>query len=333
MAKRRGLLLIDGKNLAYRAFFGARNSKAGQEVIDGYATMLPPICKYDSQADVLVCWDNGVPGVDTPVRLWRKDVDERYKAQRHENPDRVKVSEQLPGLVQFLDAARYPQIGVPGIEADDLIAIITRRVARTAIWDRVWIYSIDDDYSQLLECGNVTRLRPDKQQGYPVPYTREKFLAAWPGGTKQFVAVKALKGDSSDNVQGLKGCGDVTALAMVEAGFDPSVSWEQQPDSVRASPKYEKWADKWAASWGDAMLSYRLVRMPEKLVDLPALFENPIREVLGRIPGLVKNTVVSDSTHAASFCEWCAHHDLHHLISKRGMVMNQQPVNPELLLR
>src|SRR3954466_3586182 len=140
------VFLIDGNSLVYRAFFALPESIAtsrGQptNAIFGFASMLVKIVSDYGVKPTLVVWDAGLSG--------RLDTYEEYKAGRRERPD--LLSEQWPHLQPLVEAFGYTNVKVPGYEADDVIATLTK-VARAKGID-VMVVTGDRDLFQLIEDG------------------------------------------------------------------------------------------------------------------------------------------------------------------------------------
>jgi len=152
---------------------------------------------------------------------WRHEVFPAYKA--HRDPTPLVVAESADHIQRMLAPMNIPCIREMGIEADDCIATVATRAAEAGML--VSIISLDSDYYQLLS-PQVRMLKPPTRRtrdqsggagaGYLVPYTDEDFRAAFEGlDPAQWVDVQALKGDSSDNIPGVKGIGEKSALPLV----------------------------------------------------------------------------------------------------------------------
>jgi 5'-3' exonuclease len=170
------MVLVDVMNLAFRSHFAAPNlhDEEGRptSVLHGFLRALLPILAASGDAAVF-CWDGGVPG-DRPRTPWRKVIYPEYKANRQPSDDAEMVRAQLPELHRALCILGFPSVGVPGLEADDLIAILSR--------PRSIIYSSDRDLYQLI--GDTCRvMRPRKEGGWrevaimEVLAERRKFFA------------------------------------------------------------------------------------------------------------------------------------------------------------
>jgi DNA polymerase I len=205
------LVLLDGHSLAYRAFFalpGDLQTTTGQltNVVYGFTTMLVKLFGDFSPDRIAVCFDLGRPA-------YRHDVYEGYKANRRTTPD--DFASQMPLVREVLAALRIPVVEVPGYEADDLIATLTRQAGEEEL--PVLVVTGDRDNLQLI----------DDQAGVRVMMTRRGITdtAIYDEAAVQerygvpperYIDVAALRGDPSDNLPGVPGVGDKTATKLVQ---------------------------------------------------------------------------------------------------------------------
>ena len=205
------LAILDGHNLAYRAFFALPDdlaTTAGQVTnsVYGFTSMLIKMLGDHHPEALVVTWD-------TPKATFRKEEYPEYKAQREKAPD--MFSSQLPLIREVVDTLGVRQIEMPGFEADDLIATLAEQ-AKGEGWE-VLIVSGDRDTFQLIG------------DGCRVLYTRRGISdmvvadAAWVGeryGIRpdQYPDYAALRGDTSDNLPGVPGVGEKTATRLI-AGY------------------------------------------------------------------------------------------------------------------
>jgi DNA polymerase-1 len=203
------LYLIDGHALAYRSFFalgGAalRNSK-GEETgaVYGFLNTLFSLDQKYHPAHLAVVFDSD-------GKTFRHEIYEQYKAQRPGMPDGLSM--QLPVILHALDIMGIRRLAAPGFEADDVIATLARRWGSE---QAVQIVSGDKDLLQLVT-GNVHVIRPGKTSVLeneldPVALEAQLGLRA-----DQIVDYLALVGDTSDNVPGVRGIGEKTALELLQ---------------------------------------------------------------------------------------------------------------------
>jgi DNA polymerase I len=206
------VFLIDGNSLVYRAFFALPESIAtskGQptNAIFGFASMLVKIISDYGVKPTLVVWDAGMSG--------REEVYDEYKAGRRERPD--LLGEQWPHLHPLVESFGYQNVKVPGYEADDVIATLSREAREQGI--EVTIVTGDRDLFQLVEDG-VRVMATGRGITDTKIYDRDAVLDRYgipPELVPDFVG---LKGDTSDNIPGVPGIGDKTASQLLQQWGD-----------------------------------------------------------------------------------------------------------------
>lgn len=197
------LLIVDGHSYAYRAFFAipkltnARGEPTN--AVFGFLKMLRKMADDFQPSHWAVAWDAGLPED-------RLKVLESYKAQRPPMPDDLRV--QLPAIRDVLEALHVVSLEQPGCEADDVIATVCRQVGDA----RVLIATADKDLMQLvnervcgvrlLPKGNVLMDRDRVRERYGVP-------------PEQLLDLLCLTGDSADNIPGVPGVGEKTAVQLL----------------------------------------------------------------------------------------------------------------------
>jgi 5'-3' exonuclease len=181
---------------------------------------------------MIVLWDS-----PRDKGTWRTDAYPEYKANRSPSPDRDIAISQLPELKGLLRKLRIEQYMVTGLEADDLIGILSRQFPER----HVFILSKDSDMMQLVRAG-VTVLWP--KSGGGVSFVNKLEVRQIEGvNPKQIPSLKALKGDKTDNIKVLPGIGPKKAVLMLSDGLDPRFAWNDLPKNVRA--KYSKYEPLW----------------------------------------------------------------------------------------
>jgi DNA polymerase-1 len=202
------LALLDGHSLAYRAFYAlpadlATTSGQVTNAVYGFTSMLIKLLGDEAPDAVVVAWD--VRG-----KTFRTDAFPEYKAQR-ESPPSLFAS-QLPLIREVLDALRITQLGVEGVEADDVIATLARQAAAED-W-RVLVVTGDRDAFQLVDDRiNVLYTRRGISD---MVVADEAWVVERYGVTPvQYVDYAALRGDTSDNLPGVPGVGEKTAAKLI----------------------------------------------------------------------------------------------------------------------
>jgi DNA polymerase I len=208
-------LLVDGHSLAYRSFYaylrgsegGLRTSKGiPTSVCYGFLKALLEVLEKEKPKAAAVAFDTRMP-------TFRHDVDDTYKAGRPETPQ--EFIEDLQNLKEILTALQIPRMELPGYEADDLLGSLAQQGVLSGY--KVKILSGDQDLFQLVDREDTIRVlyqssQPPGIREFGPEQIKEK-LGVWP---EQVVDYKALCGDTSDNIPGVKGIGAKTAIKLIE---------------------------------------------------------------------------------------------------------------------
>lgn len=316
----KSLVLIDGRNLAYRSHF---TNKTRNGAVYGFGANIIDITNMAQSRDVVVAWDDGVPGTGPGKMLWRKRLDARYKSNRNlDDTERKKIEAQLPKIAQLVRLAGYAQVGVPGVEADDLISITAWRLASKPLWPHLHIYSNDEDYYALLRHG-LTILQPNRHGGLKRVTLAD--LTATGQTPDEYGLAKALSGCTSDTVPGIPKCGAVHALRAVKLGADPRKTWDEQPEAYR-----EKYPQH-AAHWHEAQRGLELTRLPRAAKDVPG-HGDEIHQALSIIPHLSTGRASTEGAvkRATRLIEWLHAEGLEVLAMRRAMLVNPNDYPVEL---
>ena len=252
------IFLVDGHALAYRAYFAfirapLINSRGeNTSAAFGFANMLLALLKKYDPRYLAVVFDSG-------EETDRHREYEEYKAQRAEMPD--DMVSQLPWIFEVTKALGIHSIIRPGVEADDLIATIARREA--AAGREAVIVTGDKDFLQLLS-DRIRVIRPEKgtslEEEAGPEYCRERFGV----GPERIVDLLSLMGDTSDNIPGVKGIGEKTAVKLLSE-FGSLDNLYAHLDDVKS----ESLREKLRAGRKDALMSRDLVTLREVKVDVP----------------------------------------------------------------
>jgi len=201
---RKVLYLIDGSAYIYRAFFALpalNNSKGLQtNAVYGFMTTLLKIIREHKPDGLAVAFDEKGPTL-------RHVEFKEYKAQRPPMPDGMSV--QIPYIHRVVEALNIPAVRQAGYEADDLIGTLARQ-AETAGYYDVVIVTGDKDMLQLLT-SHVRIYDPVKNKWSAEAECRERFGVE----PARVVEVMGLMGDSTDNIPGVKGIGEKTAMKLI----------------------------------------------------------------------------------------------------------------------
>lgn len=206
-ARESELFLVDGNNLAYRAFFALPEELATTEgfptnALLGFTNMLFKLLVDYRPRGVAVAWDT------RPVH--RVEISETYKIERRPMPDLLR--EQFPHLRPIVEAFGYRNLEFEGWEADDVIATLATRADAAGI--RTCVVSTDRDAFQLCSQNVCLMMTPRGVSDVQV-YTPERVEARYGIRPDQIPDFIGLKGDTSDNIPGIPGIGDKTAAQLV----------------------------------------------------------------------------------------------------------------------
>ncbi len=215
---------MDGHSLAFRSFYafakggdGGLSTKAGipTSVTYGFLKALLDNCRGLAPSGVVIAFDTAEP-------TFRHEADATYKAHREEAPEPFFAD--LDNLQQILrDALDLPLCTAPGFEADDVLGTLAEQAAERG-W-RVRILSGDRDLFQLVDDERDIAVLylgggPQARNSGPSEVRREQVIARLGVPPEDVVDLKALTGDSSDNIPGVKGVGPKTAIGLLEAHGD-----------------------------------------------------------------------------------------------------------------
>jgi len=206
------LLLVDGYSLANRAFYAlpplSNSDGAPTGAVFGFLTMLLRFLQEKKPSHVVVAFDH-------PSPTWRHREFQDYKATRKPSPEEFKA--QIPVLKEVLDALRIPRVEMPGYEADDIIGTLARS------WEEkgypVTILSGDKDCLQIVD-ELVEAIVPIKGISQVKEYRPDAVRADVGVSPAQVRDLKALAGDASDNIPGVKGIGEKTAVSLLRSYKD-----------------------------------------------------------------------------------------------------------------
>jgi DNA polymerase I len=201
------LFLVDGNNLAYRAFFALPEelqTTDGQptNALLGFTNMLFKLLSDYKPRGVAVAWDT------KPVH--RKEIDAEYKADRRSMPDLLR--EQFPHFRPIVEAFGYQNLEFEGWEADDVIATLATQADEAGV--QTCVVSTDRDAFQLVS-ENVCLMMTPRGVADVQVYTPERVEARYGIRPAQIPDFIGLKGDTSDNIPGIPGIGDKTAGQLV----------------------------------------------------------------------------------------------------------------------
>lgn len=203
------VILVDGNNLLFRSYYATayqgtimRNSKGfPTNALYGFINMISKIIKEEEPKYILVAFDKG--------KTFRHDKYDTYKAGRVEMPEELK--QQFPKAKEVLDAMGIKHFEIDNYEADDIIGTVAKIVDLEDEFIAT-IISSDKDLLQLISDEVDVKLL--KMTGF-IRMDKEEFKNTYQVEPKGMVDLKALMGDSSDNIPGVKGIGEKTAINLL----------------------------------------------------------------------------------------------------------------------
>ena len=224
------LMLIDGNSLVNRAYYGVRPLSAPDgtptNAVFGFLTILQRLLDDEKPDALCVMFDRREP-------TFRHKHSEAYKATRKPMPD--DLAAQMPVLKDVLDALGIARRELSGWEADDLLGTVSRAAAAQG-WECV-VVTGDKDALQLVgENVRVLNVKTRAGQTETINYTPERFREEYGFDAPRMVDLKALMGDTSDNIPGVPGVGEKTALDLIRRYGSLAGVYEHINDAdIRAS--------------------------------------------------------------------------------------------------
>jgi len=204
------IILVDGNNLLFRSYYATaysgslmKNSKGfPTNALYGFTNMINKIINEEKPEYMAVAFDVG--------KNFRREKYDFYKDGRKETPE--DLVRQFPYARKILKAMGVPYFELEPYEADDIIGTLARMVEEDEEFNGT-IISSDRDLLQLVS--NQLDMKLLKQKGF-IKYTPESFYEEYKLEPIKIIDIKALAGDSSDNIPGVKGIGEKTALALLQ---------------------------------------------------------------------------------------------------------------------
>lgn len=201
------VILIDGNSLINRAYYAlpqlTDDNGTNTNAVYGFTNILLKIFRDENPGFMAVTFDMKKP-------TFRHNMFDGYKAQRHGMPP--ELAEQMPLIKEMLDYMGISKLELPGYEADDIIGVISRYCEENDL--ETTIITGDRDSFQL--ASDKTRILFTKKGVSEFDIITPEYMAERYGVTpEEFIDVKALMGDSSDNIPGVKGIGEKTACKLI----------------------------------------------------------------------------------------------------------------------
>ncbi len=224
------IVLIDGNNLVFRSYYATaysgvimRNSKGfPTNALYGFINMMNKIIREDKPEYILVAFDKG--------KTFRHSEYDEYKAGRSDTPDELK--QQFPVAKDVLNAMGIKYFEIDNYEADDIIGTLSSMAHIDPDFD-CEIVSSDKDLLQLIEDDVV--VRSPKNNDYII-YDRNTFKDIYEVEPIRMIDLKALMGDPSDNIPGVAGIGEKTAIKLIKE-YDNIDNLYEHVDEIKGKVK------------------------------------------------------------------------------------------------
>ena len=223
------LMVVDGNSILNRAYYGIRplSTREGlyTHAVYGFITTLQRLLDEEEPEALCVTFDRREP-------TFRHQADADYKAQRKPMPPELAM--QLPVMKQVLSAMSVPCYELAGYEADDLIGTISRK-CQAAGWDCVIVTGDKDSLQLVTDRTRVKLVSTRMGQTTTKDMTPETFREQYGFDPVHMIDLKALMGDTSDNIPGVPGVGEKTAMTLVQQYGDIDALYRRLPD-IDAKP-------------------------------------------------------------------------------------------------
>ena len=223
------LMVIDGNSIINRAFYGIRplSTRDGlyTHAIFGFLTTLLRLEGEEAPDAVCVTFDVHAP-------TFRHTADAAYKATRKPMPEELRM--QMPVLKEVLDALRIPRYELAGWEADDLIGTISRK-CEAAGWECVVVTGDKDSLQLITDKTKVKLVSTRMGQTQTRDMTPDAFREQYGFDPIHMIDLKALMGDTSDNIPGVAGVGEKTAMDLIQKYESIETLYARMPD-IEAKP-------------------------------------------------------------------------------------------------
>ena len=263
------IILVDGNNLLFRSFYATayqgvimKNSKGfPTNALYGFINMMNKIIKEENPSYIMVAFDKG--------KTFRHDQYKDYKAGRMAVPDELKM--QFPKAKEVLNSMGIKHFEIDNYEADDIIGTLSKIVDEEDQFIAT-IISSDKDLLQLISDEVTVKLL--KQSDY-IMMNRDEFFKTYQVEPIRMIDLKALMGDSSDNIPGVKGIGEKTAIQLLSKYGSLDGVYEHLDEiSPKTREKLENDKDNAYKSY-DLATIYREVPLDFQLEDCKYMGYNP----------------------------------------------------------
>lgn len=205
------IILVDGHSIVYKTYFSMINNQLittyGENVtiLNGFIIKVLSIIEKFKPNYLGIIFDS-------KEKTFRHEIYPAYKETRYKAPE--EINRQTPILIEILNKLNFYTLVIPGFEADDIISYITRKLKSNQN-NTIYIYSSDKDLMQLID-NNVFLIGTSSSSKDEIVIDRNEVYNKFGVYPEQIADYLSLTGDSSDNVPGVKGIGEVTAKNLLE---------------------------------------------------------------------------------------------------------------------
>ena len=201
-------ILIDGHSIAFRAFFALGDLKTKKDfptsVIHGFTMMLKKVVEDYNPDQLIIAWD-------VSRNTFRTKLYKDYKANRSSSPDSFKI--QIPELKKIITGFNIAQVSKENYEADDVLGTLAKKMSSKQ--NKVYILTGDRDSFQLID-KNINIIYTKKGISETEIIDEKTFKSKYGIEVHQYIEYLALKGDTSDNIPGVPGIGEKTAIELLK---------------------------------------------------------------------------------------------------------------------
>ena len=223
------LMVLDGNSIINRSYYGIRplTTRDGlyTHAVFGFLTTLQRLVDEEQPEALCVTFDRREP-------TFRHLADGNYKAQRKGMPKELAM--QMPVLKEVLDAMNIPRYELVGFEADDLIGTISRKCEAEG-WECVVVTGDKDSLQLITDRTKVKLVSTRMGQTTTKDMTPDSFREQYGFNPIHMIDLKALMGDTSDNISGVPGVGEKTAMALIQEYESIDAIFSKLPD-INAKP-------------------------------------------------------------------------------------------------
>ena len=242
------LMILDGNSIVNRAFYGIRmlNAPDGTPTngVYGFLAILQRLLELEKPDGVCVTFDVHAP-------TFRHEMSEVYKAQRKPMPEELRA--QMPILKDVLDAMGIRRYELAGWEADDLLGTMAR-ICEKSGWDCRLVTGDKDSFQLITDKTHVVHIKSRMGQTETIEYDPVRFEEEYGFAPAKMIDLKALMGDTSDNIPGVPGIGEKTAMDLLHRfGSLDGVYENLEDESIKAGQR-----KKLTEGMDSARLSYTL---------------------------------------------------------------------------